>query len=54
MKKTTFKVLFLFAITAALSSCNQQPQKEVDTKSATGGNAVALADATLKGDILIK
>lgn len=54
MKKTTFKVLFLFAITAALSSCNQQPQKEVATKPTPGGNAVSLADATLEGDELIK
>lgn len=54
MKKTTFKTLLLFVITAALLSCNQQPQKEVATKHATGGNAVALADATLQGDELIK
>ncbi len=54
MKKTTFKALLLIAITAILSSCNQQPQKEVATKPDTSSNAIALADATLQGDELIK
>ena len=50
MKKIKFQTLLLLSIIAAISGCKQPQTKEAPVNN----NAVALADATLKGDELIK
>ena len=54
MKQLSFKTLLLLVLTVALTSCNQQPQKDAATNFEASSNTIPLATATLTGDELIK